>query len=81
MRGVLLKQQGDHTRARQELEAALALRRRYPDAPGYTLATHQLWLADLLREGFSAYADAVALAEAVLQEEDTIVTCIINDSL
>jgi tetratricopeptide (TPR) repeat protein len=32
------------------MEAALALRQRYPTAPGYTLASHLVELADLLQE-------------------------------
>jgi len=44
---------------------ALDLARRQPDAPGYVLATHQLALADVLRQ-LNAYAEAVELAEEVL---------------
>jgi tetratricopeptide (TPR) repeat protein len=49
-RGMLWKSQGRKEAAIEELEAALALKRRYPDAPGYTLGTHILDVADLLRE-------------------------------
>src|SRR5262249_49618468 len=63
----LLKDQGDWEGARLELEAALALARRHPEAPGFTLATHQLDLADLLRlNPFKVYAEAITLAEEVL---------------
>ena len=49
-RGMLWKSQGRKEAALEELEAALALKRRYPEAPGYTLGTHILDVADLLRE-------------------------------
>ena len=66
LRGRLLNGQDDFQGARLELEAALALKRRHPDAPGYTLATHQLVLADvLITETIGAYAEAKALAEEV----------------
>lgn len=65
-RGTLLKRQGDFEGARQELEAALALERRHLNAPGYTLAVHQLNLAELLRQHFGAHAESIALVEEVL---------------
>jgi tetratricopeptide (TPR) repeat protein len=66
-KGHLLGLQGDKEGARLEMEVALALKRRHPEAPGYALATHQLQLADLLRKDpFKAYAEAIALAEEVL---------------
>jgi tetratricopeptide (TPR) repeat protein len=49
-RGSLWEAQGRQEAALNEMEAALALRRRQPDAPGYTLGTHLLELGDLLRE-------------------------------
>lgn len=49
-RGLLWQSQGRKEAALEELEAALALKRRYPEAPGYTLGSHILWVADLLRE-------------------------------
>jgi tetratricopeptide (TPR) repeat protein len=49
-RGSLWKAQGRQEAALSEMEAALALRRRQPDAPGYTLACHLLSLGDCLRE-------------------------------
>jgi tetratricopeptide (TPR) repeat protein len=71
-KGTLLRQQGEGEGARLEMEAALALRRRYPEAPGYVLATHQLQLADLLWEDpFKAYEESVALAEEVLSAPTT----------
>jgi tetratricopeptide (TPR) repeat protein len=66
-KGRLLESQGDKEGARLEMEVALALKRRHPEAPGYNLATHQLQLADLLwQDPFKAYAEAIALAEEVL---------------
>jgi tetratricopeptide (TPR) repeat protein len=49
-RGVLWEAQGRQEAALSEMEAALALRRRQPDAPGYNLSTHLLGLGDLLWE-------------------------------
>ena len=49
-RGLLWQSQGRKEAALEELEAALALRRRYPEAPGYTLGTHILNTAALLQE-------------------------------
>ena len=49
-RGSLWQSQGRKESALEELEAALALRRRYPEAPGYTLGSHILVIADLLQE-------------------------------
>lgn len=47
-RGQLLKNEGRWEAARQEMEAALALRRRDPDSQGYTLGVHLCALGDLL---------------------------------
>ena len=49
-RGMLWQSQGRKESALEELEAALALSRRYPEASGYTLGSHILSVADLLRE-------------------------------
>jgi len=49
-RGVLWQAQGRQEAALSEMEAALALHRRHPDAPGYTLGGHLLNLGDCLRE-------------------------------
>jgi len=49
-RGVLWQAQGRQEAALSELEAALALHRRQPDAPEYTLGVHLLNLGDCLRE-------------------------------
>ncbi|MDX2256540.1 MAG: tetratricopeptide repeat protein [Pseudanabaenaceae cyanobacterium bins.39] len=49
-RGMLWQSQGRKEAALEELEAALALCRRYPDAPGATVSSHVLKVADLLRE-------------------------------
>jgi tetratricopeptide (TPR) repeat protein len=66
-KGHLLGSQGDKEGARLEMEVALALKRRHPEAPGYNLAAHQLQLADLLwQDPFKAYAEAITLAEEVL---------------
>ncbi|MFQ4136710.1 hypothetical protein PGN35_010350 [Nodosilinea sp. PGN35] len=48
--GQLWKAQGKLEAALSEMEAALALCRRHPNAPGYTLGTHLCQLGDLLRE-------------------------------
>ncbi len=67
LRGRLLQMQGDLPQARQELESALALARRHPEALCYSLATHQLLLADLLSmKAIGASAEAIALAQEVL---------------
>jgi len=50
LRGTLWKEQGKLEAALSEIEAALALCRRHPDAPGYTLGTHLCNLGDLLQE-------------------------------
>lgn len=50
LRGQLWQSQDRHEAAQAELETALALKRRHPNAPGYTLGTHLLRLADLLQE-------------------------------
>ena len=47
-RGLLLKNEGRHEAARQEMEAALALRRRDPNSQGATLGAHLCVLGDLL---------------------------------
>ena len=66
-RGLLFKNQGDLQGARLELEAALALKRRHPEAPGYTLGTHLLQFADVLRtSSIGAYSEAIALADEAL---------------
>jgi tetratricopeptide (TPR) repeat protein len=49
-RGSLWQAQGRLEAASSEREAALALHRRHPDAPGYTLGTHLLDLGDCLTE-------------------------------
>jgi tetratricopeptide (TPR) repeat protein len=49
-RGTLWQQQGHLDKALAEMETALALRRRNPSAPGYTLGTHILNVADLLQK-------------------------------
>jgi tetratricopeptide (TPR) repeat protein len=49
-RGLLWQAQGRQEAALSELEAALALHRRQPDAPGYTLGSHLLNLGDVLIE-------------------------------
>jgi len=49
-RGSLWQAQGRQEAALSEMEAALALHRRQPDAPGYTLDAHLLNLGDCLRE-------------------------------
>lgn len=65
-RGFLLQSQGDWEGARRETEAALALKRRNPGAPGHFLVGYQLQLARLLWLHFSAPAEAAALVEEVL---------------
>lgn len=66
-RGSLFKDQQHWQQARQEMEVALALARRHPEAPGYALAAYLLDLADLLlKEQVGAYAEAIPLAEEVL---------------
>lgn len=66
-RGLLLDSQGDLVGARRELEAALALKRRNPAAPGYPLFAYLLHLADLLcRTDVGAYDEGVALAHEAL---------------
>jgi hypothetical protein len=49
-RGTLWQQQGHYGKALTEMETALALRKRNPTAPGYTLGNHILDVADLLQE-------------------------------
>lgn len=49
-RGLLWKAQGKLEAALSEMEAALALRRRHQDAPGYGLESHLCQLGDLLQE-------------------------------
>jgi tetratricopeptide (TPR) repeat protein len=46
-RGCIWHNQERYEKALPELEAALALKRRYPNAPGYYLSTHLLSLGDL----------------------------------
>jgi hypothetical protein len=46
-RGTLWEAQGKLEAALGEMEAALALRRRHPNAPGYTLGAHLCHLGDL----------------------------------
>jgi tetratricopeptide (TPR) repeat protein len=48
-RGTLWQQQGHLEKALAEMETALALRRRNPSTPGYTLGGHILAVADLLQ--------------------------------
>jgi tetratricopeptide (TPR) repeat protein len=50
MRGTLWEQQSHYEKALTEMETALALRKRNPTAPGYTLGTHILDVADLLQK-------------------------------
>ena len=72
VRGGLLQDQQRWQEARQEMEAALALSRRRPEAPGYSLATHLLGLADLLNEeAVGTYAEAIPLVEEVLAAPDS----------
>ncbi len=47
--GLLWYDQGRKEAALEELEAALALARRNPNAPGRTLSSHLIYLANLLR--------------------------------
>ena len=56
-RGTLWRSQNRLEAALEETEAALALRRRDDDAPGYTLGTHLLSVADLLQD-LENWADA-----------------------
>ena len=49
-RGTLLKNEGQRDAARQEMEAALALRRRDPNSLGATLGAHLCVLGELLEE-------------------------------
>jgi tetratricopeptide (TPR) repeat protein len=49
-RGVLWQQRSHYEKALTEMEAALALRKRNPMAPGYMLGAHILYIADLLQE-------------------------------
>jgi tetratricopeptide (TPR) repeat protein len=66
-RGYIYKMQGQYEQAQVEMENALALGRRYPDAPGYSLASHLLSLAVMLNtEPFEEWERVVELAEEVL---------------
>ena len=66
-RGLFFKAQQRWQEARQEMEVALALKRRHPEAPGYNLSGHLLQLADLLcQEQVRAYAETISLAEEAL---------------
>jgi tetratricopeptide (TPR) repeat protein len=56
-RGTLWQKQNRKEAALAEMEAALALRRRAADAPGYTLGTHLCNVADLL-QGLERWEDA-----------------------
>jgi tetratricopeptide (TPR) repeat protein len=49
-RGTLWQQQGHYEKALTEMETALALEKRNPTAPGYTLGSHLLSVADLLQK-------------------------------
>jgi tetratricopeptide (TPR) repeat protein len=49
-RGILWQQQGHYGKALTEMETALALSKRNPTAPGYTLGSHILNMADLLQK-------------------------------
>jgi tetratricopeptide (TPR) repeat protein len=62
-RGTLWKRQGKLEAALSEMEAALALERRHPNAPGYTLGAHLCDLGDLLRELERLDAAAAAYRE------------------
>ncbi|HMA33853.1 MAG TPA: hypothetical protein VKY74_05170 [Chloroflexia bacterium] len=63
-RGILLQGRQDWAGARREMEAALAMRRRDPAAPGPTLAAHLLQLAGLLNaEEVADYTTAAQLAD------------------
>jgi hypothetical protein len=64
-RGLLHRRRGETDAARRDLEAALALKRRHPEAPGYTLATHRLNLAVLLSQDLDAHAEAAELLEEI----------------
>ena len=55
--GTLWQQQNRKEAALEELEAALALSRRNDTAPGYTLGSHLLRVADVLRD-LEKWADA-----------------------
>ncbi|MGO9464023.1 MAG: hypothetical protein ACLQVF_07690 [Isosphaeraceae bacterium] len=66
LRGGLQQERGEADAARRDTEAALALKRRHTDSPGYDLASFCLNLADLLCRDVNAPAQAVELAEEVL---------------
>jgi tetratricopeptide (TPR) repeat protein len=70
-RGDLNRLRGDTDAARRDLEAALARKRRHPDAPGYPLASHRLALAELLSDDLKVYAEAAELLEEVLNDPTT----------
>lgn len=48
LRGLLYREQGEYTQAREEIETSIALRKRYSQFSNYTLATHLLHLGSLL---------------------------------
>jgi tetratricopeptide (TPR) repeat protein len=70
-RGDLHRRRGETEAARRDFEAALALGRRHPEAPGYTLAAHRLDLAALLSEDLGAHAEAAELLEETLNDPGT----------
>ena len=67
-RGLLHREWGEKKSARLDLEAALALARRHPEAPGYTLSWYRLCLAKLLSHDFKAHAEAAELLEETLND-------------
>jgi tetratricopeptide (TPR) repeat protein len=64
-RGDLYKMQGQYEQALVEIEDAIALKRRYPTTPGFTLASYLLQLADMSIL-FGEWERVVELAEEVL---------------
>jgi tetratricopeptide (TPR) repeat protein len=74
-RGLLLSRQRRFPEARQELEIAVALARRNPNSPGYTVVDCQMSLAELLiDDDVAAYTEGVAIAEAALANPAIIAT-------
>jgi tetratricopeptide (TPR) repeat protein len=78
-RGLLLKNQGNLKDAFEEMRKALEKRKRSLDAPGYSLPTHKLELAELYcfdtiiheNEDEDALAKAADLVEEVLKDKDS----------
>ena len=74
-RGLLLSRQRRFPEARQELEIAVALARRNPNSPGYTVVDCQMSLAELLiDDDVAAYAEGVAIAKEALANPTIIAT-------